>query len=84
MRSLDYKSLDLFRGRIVVYPFLKVDQARVDAGNSQAATVIRAKGHDADLRKENSISCFQVHIYRNLTWENMPFSWMKSGAPPKP
>lgn len=62
MRSLDYKSLenqyalDLFWGRIVMYPFLKIDQARVDAGNSQAATVIRAKGHDADLREENSIS----------------------------
>lgn len=58
MRSLDYKYLDLFWGRIVVYPFLKIDQARVDAGNSQAATVIRAKGHDADLREQNSISCF--------------------------
>lgn len=53
-------ALDLFRGRIVVYPFLEIDQARVDAGNAQAATVIRAERHDADLRVDNSVSSFYI------------------------
>lgn len=42
-------NMDLFRRRVVVNPLLEVDQAGVDAGYAQAAAVIRAKGHNADL-----------------------------------